>query len=170
MFIGLLSVVAAYMLYNNKNSSNVAFVRSQVVLEKYLGMQEATQIYQKKVDTWQSNIDSLQFNYNRGVQDYNRKLEDMSELEQSRLEERLRNQNIQLDKYAKAIEQKAAIEKEKMLKGVLNKINAYVKGYGEENDCDIILGVTLSGNILYGADKNDITKDIIAGLNKEYKN
>ena len=169
MFLGLLSVGVLFVFYNNKNNSNVAFVRSQIVLEKYIGMREAKQVYQKKVDVWQSNIDSLEFNYNRSVQNYNRKLEELSESEQARLEESLRNERIQLDRYSKAIEQKATDENEKMLQGVLNQVNAYIKRYGEENDYDIILGVTLSGNILYGVDKKDITEEIITGLNKEYK-
>ena len=170
MLIGLLSVAVSYTIYNSGNSSSVVFVRSQVVLDKYMGMKEATQIYQKKLDAWQANIDSLEFNYNSSVQEYKRKLEEISESELSELEENIRYKGIQLDKYSKAIEEKAAAEKEKMLQGVLNKINAYIKGYGEENDCDIIIGVTLSGNILYGADKKDVTEEIITGLNKEYKN
>jgi len=131
-------------------------------------MDDAKVIYQKKVDRWQASYDSLELGYNKSLQDYNGKHAVLAG-EKKLMEEGLMNQGKVLEQYSKSIEQKAVEENEKLTQGVLNQINTFIKSYAEKNDYDIVLGLTRSGNILYGSEATDITQEIISGANQEYK-
>jgi outer membrane protein len=152
-----------------KRTPRVAFVKTQVVLERYGGMQDAKVIYQNKVDRWQAAYDSLELGYNKFLQDYNSMSAGLQGKQKQQLEDNMKNQGTVLQKYSKSIEEKAASENEKLTQGVLNQVNSYIKSYAEKHGYDIVLGLTLSGNILYGSDATDITEEIIKGLNEEYK-
>ncbi|HMT27640.1 MAG TPA: OmpH family outer membrane protein [Bacteroidia bacterium] len=161
----VLSVGGSYFWYSKQKLSRLAYVRSQVVLDKYKGMEEAKARYQKKIDEWQANYDSLELNYNMMLQDY-----DNPQFVGNRkeLEIKLARQQQIVKNYADDLEIKAGQENEKLTQGVLNQINEYIKQYAISKEYDLVLGVTLSGNILYGSEAMDITDEIVQGINLEY--
>ena len=55
-----------------------------------------------------------------------------------------------------------------MTQGVLSQINSLAQQYGKEHGFDLILSTTQSGSILYGDDAIDLTKDLLATLNRNY--
>ena len=156
-----------FLWIQQKRVNRIAFIRSAVVLDKYKAMDEAKDLYQKKVEQWKVNYDSLEFNYNKSLQKFNAS-SGLSKKEMDNYSENLKRQEDIAEKYAKTIEEKANQENEKLTQGVLNQVNDFVKSYAKQNGYDIVLGVTLSGNILYGSDAMDITDKIIDGLNKEF--
>lgn len=52
---------------------------------------------------------------------------------------------------------------------VWNRLNSYIKEYGEQNKYSIILGTQGNGNIMYGNPTNEITEDFIEYANKKYE-
>lgn len=52
---------------------------------------------------------------------------------------------------------------------LMDKVNAYIKKYGEEHDYSLILAATPYGNIAFGEVGIDLTVEIANGLNKEFK-
>ena len=62
----------------------------------------------------------------------------------------------------------SAEEEEKLLKGVLNQVNAFVEEYAAEEGFDLVLGTTLSGSILYGTTGIDITEQVLQAMNQQY--
>lgn len=81
--------------------------------------------------------------------------------------------------YAKL--QKVVVEKDRELaeirefvkndvnKKVWKRLNNYINTYGEKRNIDIILGAQGQGNIMYGKDYADITKDFIKFANSKYE-
>ena len=148
----------------------LAVVQSQQVVEHYEGMLEAKKSYEEEVKVLNEKFesqkhlfevkkrvyDSLQSSYNE-----DKKQKSLYELEH------IREATYKL---GQAIEEKAAKEETILLEGVFNKINAYIERYGAENGYDVIIGATLSGNILYANKATDVTDEIIKGLNNEYRN
>lgn len=53
---------------------------------------------------------------------------------------------------------------------ILNEINIYISDFGKENGYSIILGVNGSGNVVYGKEKIDVTKEAIQYINSKYEN
>jgi len=146
----------------------IAYVRSTELVYGYLGMQEAHNKYQEKAQIWQANIDTLQNDYNRAVGQYTREASHLSEVEKRHREKMLLNQQENLMSYSRAVNDKANEEDDKITEGVLNQVNSFVEGYGKDHGYDIILGTTLSGNLLYGKETIDITEEVLEALNKTY--
>ncbi len=81
--------------------------------------------------------------------------------------------------YAKL--QKVVVEKDRELaeirefvkndvnKKVWKRLNNYINTYGKKRNIDIILGAQGQGNIMYGKDYADITKDFIKFANSKYE-
>ncbi|MBI3134278.1 MAG: OmpH family outer membrane protein [Bacteroidetes bacterium] len=51
---------------------------------------------------------------------------------------------------------------------IWNKLNAFIKSYGEENGYDVIFGAGGEGNIMYATENLNITTDVIAYCNNKY--
>lgn len=161
MFVCL---VLTFLVY--RNTPKIAFVRSAVIIENYLGMKEAKAAYDQKAKEWNKNIDTLQARYIQSDNFLKNNRNRLNRSEITRLEKELSKRGNDYKRYTDEIEKISKEENEKLTQGAFNQINSFIEKYSKENNIDIVIGVTLSGNVLYGADKMDITDKILEGLNK----
>jgi outer membrane protein len=171
LLISVISLGTTCWIYvsGKSTSRKIAYVRSADVVYGYFGMKEAQQDLKAKTDNWQANIDTLQKDYQASVSRYSAEVMKLQPKEKEAFEDRLKKEQKNLLGYSQAINAKAKSEDEKMTQGVLNQINSYVEAYGKTHNYEIILGTTLSGSILYGDNTIDITKEVLDGLNRDYK-
>lgn len=163
----LIAVIVNLGLTLDKRSQ-VAYVKVGELLDKYQGMVDARAQYQLKEKTWKANVDTLGQELEQMVKDYERKSGSMSARERQLTEQLLETKQNEFLRFRDAMQQKAREEDTKMTEAVVNKVNAYLKEYGEDAGYDLILGATSGGNILYGIDGIDITQDVLKGLNATY--
>lgn len=156
-------------IWNSYRMPRLAYVRSQKVVEGFIGMREAQNIYQQKVTNWQQGIDTLNNSFNVSFASYKENYPKLSASERKSREEQLEQQRSKVLQYKESLEQKAKEENENLTQGALNQINAYIERYAKEKDYQMVLGVTLSGNILYAEEAIDISEEVLKGLNEEYK-
>ncbi len=161
----LLSLTAITLVVIRKDN-HIAFVRSQDLVYGYDGMKEAHEKFKANTNQLQANLDTLKADYQRTVDNYN--AEEWSEEEKQKQQTLLQKQEQNIRQYAKAIEQRMQEEDEKITQAVLNQINSFIEEYGKEKGYTLILGTTVSGNILYGNEAEDITDDLLKALNKNY--
>ena len=133
----------------------LAFVRSEQLVNEYMGMKEARIAFQAKHKQWQNNLDTLKA-----------QLRQKHQSKASPALVQAAEQNIR--QYAAAMEQMTETEDQKMTQSVLDQINSYVDQYGKAQGYDLIFGTTTSGNILYGREGIDVTAEVLAALNKQY--
>lgn len=165
----LLIAAVGYLYYSNYSKKRVAFVDSQEVLEKYAGMEEARNLYQIKVDEWRKGLEEHMDFFQKKSDEFEQNKHTLAKQENENIIADLQRMEQELTQLSQNLQNKAVQEEERMIQGVLNQVNDLIKRYGEEHNIDIILGTTLSGNILYGDDAIDITEAIIKQLNKEHK-
>ena len=156
-------------IWNAYRMPRLAYVRSQKVVEGYMGMKEALNIYKDKVNHWQAGIDTLNNSFNVSFASYKENYQKLSETERKSREEKLEKQRTEVLQYKQSLEEKAKEENEKLTQGALNQINSYIERYARERGYQLVLGVTLSGNILYAENAIDISEEVLKGLNEEYK-
>ena len=168
IIIGILLLIGAnaYTFYNQRKFSKIAYVRSGDVLEKYKAVNDAKERYQKKIEKWQSNLDSLELSHKNLITRATSVSANSKEYIQ--IQNQLIAQERIMESYADDIENKANEENERLMKPILDKVNDYVSRYAKDNNFQIVFGVTVSGNILYGSEAIDITGSVIEGLNSEY--
>ena len=146
----------------------IVYVRSAYLLSEYVGMKEARQIFQRKQELWKANADTLKNEYQHNISKYIKDKNSLKQIEIKQQEELLKKEEDHLVQYLKTIETKTKTEDERLTQGVLTQVNQYVEKYGRQHNYDMIIGTTLSGNLLYGKDALDITDEVLKGLNAEY--
>ncbi len=160
-----LVVMVYFFFFKN---TGIVYIDTNVLLEKYEGMKVARAEYEGKAKLWQANVDTLFADLDRDVRLYEKERSKMSKKEQELKEELLRNKQGQLSQYQEAMRQKAKEEEQKLTQTALNTVNDYIKEYGKKHNCKYILGANGSGNIVYAQETQNITDEILKGLNEEY--
>ncbi|MGB0522466.1 MAG: OmpH family outer membrane protein [Flammeovirgaceae bacterium] len=164
--LGLTLVVFALWM-KQSDAPKVAYVRSAEVIEKFRGMREAGDLYQKKLSSYQANIDTLRATLERDMLVLKREANTLGKTELGLRSEQIRMQQANLIRYEQAVEQKV-IEEEQVIQGAFNQINSLTEQFAKEQGYDLILGTTQDGSILYGAPLYDVTEEVIAFLNENY--
>ena len=131
-------------------------------------MVDARAEYQKKANTWKANVDTLSLGLQNAIKQHEKEMAGMTAKERQLSEELLRTKQKQLMDYQQAIQNQAQQEDYAMTQKVVERMNAYLKKYGENHHYKIIFAANESGNIVYAQDGLDITETIIKGLNEEY--
>lgn len=165
----LVSVSVGYNIYFTANSPNLAFIRSHDLISKYAGTVEARAEFEKKKSAMMANVDSLKSLFERSRQGYAERAGSMSASLRKETEDRLDQQHAQVLQYTSAIQNKIDEEDSKLMSAVLTQVNSFVEEYAKANDLDIVMGTTLSGNLLYGNKSMDVTEDLLEKLNERYK-
>ena len=65
---------------------------------------------------------------------------------------------------------KLSEETQKINKEINDSVSSFLKRYNKKKNYTYIFGYTPGLVILYANEKNDITKEVLVGLNEEYKN
>ncbi|MEM7549575.1 MAG: OmpH family outer membrane protein [Bacteroidota bacterium] len=165
----VLLIVVGMSFLTNQKGNKIAYVKSQDLIYAYEGTLEAQQKFNKEKEVWLANVDTLEVNFNRAVNQFNNEYQSMNAKVRAQRSNFLDIQQQQLIDYKSAIDEKIKAEDQKMMQAVLNQVNSFIKRYGKEEGYDVILGTTLSGSVLYGNDKLDITDELLIALNKNYR-
>ena len=161
----IISIVNVFGLFDEPK---IAFVRSQELVYGYLGMQEGHNKYTEKLQQWQANKQTLEGDYQEALTKFKEESLKLSEDEKAQRASHLRKLQENLEKYTISMSNLAGQEDENMTQAVLNQINSFLEEYGKRHGYDIIMGTTLSGNILYADKALDITERVLEALNKAY--
>ncbi len=136
--------VLGIVLYHHFFAPKLAVVRSALVIERYRGFDDVNKFLTQKKQGIQTELDSLQKAKNT------------------------KEQTALLYQKAANYESSFKEESEKLTQTVLEKINKFTAEYAKRKGYDIVLGTTLSGNVLHAEPNYDITEDLIIELNKAY--
>jgi outer membrane protein len=170
MCLSVLAIVfCSVMMFKSNPHPRIAYIRSNQLIYGYVGMKAAHDDFENKSKAWKSNQDTLESGLKRAVRNYLDAEKSLSKAQKAKCQEGLAKQQQDLYDYSKAINTKAKEEDDKVTQGVLNQVNSFVEEYGKAHGYEVILGTTLSGNVLYGDKAIDITDEILAALNRNYK-
>lgn len=145
----ILSIVALNMLclmvYHLLNPApKIAVVRSALLIEKYKGFDDVNKFLTQKKQQYQIELDSLKKNINS------------------------QEQAQWLYQKANGYDDQFQEETEKLNQSVLEKINRFTEAYAKQQGYQIVLGATLSGNVLHADPSYDITEALLKALNEAY--
>ncbi len=155
-FNPILQVLIVCCLIACKESTNVAFIRLNVILENYDGIKEVRKIHNEKVNSYRVTLDSVRVQYQ------NLSNQNGSETDLRQLEQQMVAMQIWLDA-------NSDILTNPLFGGTLEQINSFVAEYARTNNISIVLGSNTMGNVMYGDERLDITEEVLQGLNKEYR-
>lgn len=148
---------------------SVAYINSDSVLKHYDYIKASAEILEakkKKVEQdYRNRAESLQGE----ISAYQRNMNNMTIGQVRTLEEDLakKQQNLQL--FEQRITQELMGDQARLNEELYKRVTAFLKKYGEAKGLQIVFKLDPGSDMLYGQGVLDITNEVIAGLNEEYK-
>lgn len=150
ILLSIIAIVAVLYLYNRTGTTKIAIVRTGEAMNRYIPMKEAEESRRMKLMAVYAKIDTLMANARKSSSE---------KIAGNLLVGSFKEQQI------KIVEE----GHRRLLEGLIDQFNKYIEEHAIRNNYEIILGTTLSGNVLYVNKPLDITEEIIIGLNQSYK-
>lgn len=175
--------VLYYLHFSGKESGNVssapgtaaggdlkiAFVSSDSLVKHYEFINDTRKQLEGKSmklnQEYRNRAQGLQNEFN----DYQRNVNNLTLSQARALEENLAKKEQNLRLYEQSLGQEMANEEAKITKELYDRVTTYLKEYGQSKGFKIVLKYDPTSDVLFAGDSLDITQDVIAGLNAEYK-
>ncbi|HXB12214.1 MAG TPA: OmpH family outer membrane protein [Bacteroidia bacterium] len=155
---------------NSKGGVSIAYINDDTITANYSIMKELSRQLQSRQVVLQGEYETkakkLQDEYNN----YQQKAQsgNLSQIDAQKLQEDMQNKKAEVDGLQHKMEDLVNEAKEKNQK-ILDKVLNYVTQYNKSKHYDYVLTYSSAhGPIIYANNSMDITRDILAGLNKEY--
>lgn len=151
-------------------SELIVYVNSDSLLNNYEYFKEVKDKFQEKSKKAQSDLTAKGTAFQREVADYQKNAGTLSADQRASTEERLARKQQELATYnqnaGNALANEEAVENEKLY----NKVAEYLKIYAKSKGYKIVLTYSKSNpTVLYADESLDVTKEVVEGLNAEYK-
>src|SRR5687768_11387455 len=147
----------------------IAYINSDSVLEHYEYLKANRVTMEEKT----KKIEQEYRNRAQGLQNeitaYQRNVSNMTLGQVKAVEEDLgkKQQNLQL--YQQSLGQQLMEEENKLREQLYDRITTYLKKYGNEKGLQFVLKFDNSSDVLFAGEALDISKEVLDGLNAEYK-
>ncbi len=146
-----------------------AYIKSDSVLKNY----DYLEIKKKELEERTKKLDLEYRSRAQGLQndinDYQRNVGNLTLSQARALEEDLNKKRQNLAMYEQSLTQELMNEEQKLNKELYDRITVYLKKYGQEKGLQVVLKLDPTSDLLFGGDSLDITKEVIVGLNEDYK-
>ncbi|MDO7172141.1 OmpH family outer membrane protein [Mariniflexile sp. AS56] len=153
-----------------QEQAKIGFVDNGTVINDYQEKKDIEAKFQTKEEAFRKKADSVGQEFQLEVQETQLSAQKAS---QAKAQELMAG----LQKKQQLLQQKMQMEQQELqenfqteIDSVISKVKKHVKEYGKSNGYTYILGTSdAAATVMYGAEDKDLTKEILEGLNKEYK-
>jgi outer membrane protein len=147
----------------------VAYINSDTVLKYYEYFKVNRDKLESKGKKLEQDLRNRAQSLQNDYQAYQRNLSNLTIGQAKAIEEDLGKKQQNLEMYRQSLSQELMTEEQKMTLDLYGKVTAYLKKYGQENGLQVVLKYDPSSDLLFGGDSLDITKQVVDGLNADYK-
>jgi outer membrane protein len=149
----------------------IAYVNIDSVLQNYKMFTDLKSELETKKNRLEADMGSKTKNYQSALLDYQNKTQKglITRATAADLEQQLGAEQQKLMQLQQQYQGQLAEEEQVMHSQLLNAVMEFLKVYNKNKGFTYILGNSFGGNILYADTKNDVTGEVIKGLNAEYK-
>lgn len=158
---------------NNIASSElkIAYVNIDSLLLNYTLAKELNDVLIKKQTNMKTNLEKEGQDFEKEAQIFQDKVQRGVFLTQQRAEEAqqqlmMRQQELQQLEYDYT--NQLSREQQKMNAQLFDSVSNYIKEFNTPEKYQLVLGHSLTSNILYGSEQLEITNEILNGLNQRY--
>lgn len=151
------------------NGSLTVYVNGDSLLEKYEYFKKAKKDFEIKSTRTENEIKSRQSSLEREFAAYQQSAGTMTAEQRAKAEETLLRKEQSLRQYSEDAAMKFQEEQNKFNEELFDKVAAFLKDYCKDKNYKIVLNYTKGTTILYADESLDITDEVLAGLNEEYK-
>lgn len=147
----------------------IAYINSDSVLKHYAYLD----VKRKQLEDKTRKLDQEYRNRAQGLQNditsYQRNVNNMTLSQARAIEEDLAKKQQNLRLYEQSLTQDMMNEEAKLNQELYERVTAFLKKFGEENNLQFVLKFDATSDLLFAGEALDITKEVIAGLNASYE-
>jgi len=149
--------------------SKIAYILTDSIVENYDYLDARKVGLESKTKNLQQEYRNRAMGLQNEIAAYQRNRNNLTFGQDQAMQEDLGKKQQNLQMYEQSLSQQLMNEEQKLLKEFYDRLTAFCKKYAEENGLHVILKYDQSSDVLYGARGIDITRQVINGLNQEYK-
>jgi outer membrane protein len=151
------------------NKEIIVFINQDTLLSKYEYAKDVTKALQEKGKAAQGDVGGRQQALQREVADYQKNANTMPADQRQTTETRLQRENQDLQGYEQNATAQFQSEQASEAGKVVDKIDAFVKGYAKEKGYKLVLSYSKANPaVMYGDPELDVTVDVVKRLNDAY--
>ncbi|WP_350293365.1 OmpH family outer membrane protein [uncultured Croceitalea sp.] len=164
-----LVLVAVVVLMAACQQNKIGYVDNLKLMDGYQEKIEIEAKFKTKAEALTKKRDSISQAFQIEVQAFQSKAQKMSQAkaqeEYGLIQQRGQFMGQQLQQEEQAMQAAGQVE----MDSVVSKVKREIKAYGKANGYTYILGGGDGGSVLYGADSQDLTNEVLKILNDSYK-
>lgn len=158
---------------NSETSGNtLAYIEVDSLLTQYEFCIKEKAALEAKSKQYEAQINAKMSQFQKASVDFQQKVQSgafTSQAQGEAAQQRLIRLQQEGAKLQQDVQQRMLKAQEKFNKTLRDSVQSFLKGYNREKHYDMIISKQ-GDNVLYANDKLDITKEVVDGLNKRFKN
>lgn len=158
---------------NSETSGNtLAYVEVDSLLTQYEFCIKEKAALEAKSKQYEAQINAKMSQFQKASVDFQQKVQSgafTSQAQGEAAQQRLIRLQQEGEKLQQDVQQRMLKAQEKFNKTLRDSVQSFLKDYNREKHYDMIISKQ-GDNVLYANDKLDITKEVVDGLNKRFKN
>lgn len=167
------AIKASNQVANSETSGNtLAYVEVDSLLTQYEFCIKEKAALEAKSKQYEAQINAKMSQFQKASVDFQQKVQSgafTSQTQGEAAQQRLIRLQQEGAKLQQEVQQRMLKAQEKFNKTLRDSVQSFLKDYNREKHYDMIISKQ-GDNVLYANDKLDITKEVVDGLNKRFKN
>lgn len=167
------AIKASNQVANSETSGNtLAYVEVDSLLTQYEFCIKEKAALEAKSKQYEAQINAKMSQFQKASVDFQQKVQSgafTSQTQGEAAQQRLIRLQQEGAKLQQDVQQRMLKAQEKFNKTLRDSVQSFLKDYNREKHYDMIISKQ-GDNVLYANDKLDITKEVVDGLNKRFKN
>jgi outer membrane protein len=148
----------------------VAYIVTDSVINNFEYFKEKSAEIAEKGNKYQSELTNRAQGFEKEVASFQSSNANMTMNQARAKQEELMAKEKNLMTFRENIMTELSADETKLYNDVYDMIQVYLNDYAANNDLEMILSYTRGGGVWYANKTLDITDDVVAGINEDYKN
>lgn len=151
------------------SSLKVAYINADTVLKYYDFVTENKTILEAKGKRLEQDLQNRAKSLQDEIGAYQRNVSNLTIGQAKAVEENLQKKEQNFRLFQQSVEQELINDQTKMSVTLRDRITGFLKTYAQGSNLEVVLKFDTSSDVLFGNAGIDISKDVIKGLNDQYK-
>lgn len=147
----------------------IAYIQSDTVLKHYDYLKAEQDKFDEKGKKIEQDMKNRAQSLQTEIQAYQQNVNNMTIGQAKAVEEDLGKKQQNFELYRERATQELMTEQDKLNKALYDKVTAFLKDFGTKNGYHVVLKFNTASDVLFANDALDISRQVIEGLNDEYR-
>ncbi|MBM3176893.1 MAG: OmpH family outer membrane protein [Bacteroidetes bacterium] len=147
----------------------IAYIQADTVLKHYDYLKAEQEKFDDKGKKIEQDMKNRAQSLQTEIQAYQQNVNNMTIGQAKAVEEDLGKKQQNFELYRERATQELMAEQDKLNKALYDKVTAFLKDYGTKNGYHVVLKYNTASDVLFASEGLDISRQVIEGLNDEYR-